>query len=138
MDEKRKSVLVCLIIGAVICALVVAINWRLEQHILRRLSDCTFVSAVLLLGSGGLKFARNQGTFDIMSYGLKSALEIHFPFSKMDKPLSARQESFADYKERKRQKRKGASDLLWAGLVYLVLAIVFTVLYSIIVGVNIG
>lgn len=138
MDEKRKSVLVCLIIGAAICALVMAINWQFEQHILRRLSDCTFVAAVVLLGSGGLKFARNQGTFDIMSYGLKSAFQIHFPFSKMDKPLSARQESFADYKERKRQKRKGASDLLWSGLVYLVLAILFTVLYSIIVGINIG
>ena len=134
MSEKRKSILICLIIGAVICALVVAINWKMEQHILRRLSDCTFVAAVMLLGSGGLKFARNQGTFDIMSYGLKSAFQIHFPFSKMDKPLSARQESFADYKERKRQKRKGASDLFWAGLV----SIVFTVLYSVIVGINIG
>lgn len=101
---------------------------------MRMLCDGCFVAAAMLLGSGGLKFARNQGTFDMMTYSMKSVFHLHFPFAKMNSPLEEREEDFVEYKERKRAKRKPASDLLWSGLIYLIASVVFLVLYLLTAG----
>lgn len=129
MSEKRKGILIHICLGAVIAAAVAALGMSKGYPVLHRLCDGCFVAAVLLLGSGGLKFARNQGTFDIMTYSLKAAFHLHFPFSKMNSPLEEKEEDFADYKERKRAKRKSSAELLWAGLLYLAASVVFFVLY---------
>ncbi len=129
MSEKRKGILIHICLGAVIATAVVALNWSKGYPVLHLLCDGCFVAAVLLLGSGGLKFARNQGTFDIMTYSVKAAFHLHFPFTKMNSPLDEREEGFADYKERKRAKRKTSAELLWAGLVYLIASMVFFVSY---------
>ncbi len=130
MDEKRKRFLVDLILGAVVAVAVMFITARRGFGIIHLLCDGCFVAAVLLLGTGGLKFVRNEGMFDIFSYSIKSVFDIHYPFAKMHSPLEEkRKEDFAAYKERKKEKRKPAADLLWAGLVYLALAAVFFVTY---------
>lgn len=129
MSEKRKNILFSIFTGAVIAVAVSILGWTRGHSVPHMLCDGCFVAAVILLGMGGLKFARNQGMFDIMTYSLKAAFHMHFPFSKMNSPLEEREEEFADYKERKRAKRKSPADLLWAGLLYLVAAVVFFVIY---------
>ena len=129
MSEKRKSILFQICTGAVIAAAVAILGWTRGHSVLRMLCDGCFVAAVILLGMGGLKFARNQGTFDMMTYSLKAVFHLHFPFSKMNSPLEEREEDFADYKERKRAKRKSPSDMLWAGLLYLLASVVFLGIY---------
>ena len=129
MDEKRKNFLIYLGFGIVIATLVVVLNWNNGYAWIHMLCDGCFVAAVLLLGFGGLKFARNQGVFDMFSYSIKSVFHLHYPFTKMNSPLEEREESFVDYKERKQAQRKSPREILWAGLVYLVLALVLFVIY---------
>ncbi len=126
MTEKRKNLLVNLITGFVVAVIVIVFGLGSEKSICHLLCDGTFVAAVILLGIGGLKFARNGGTFDIMAYGIGSAVRMTFPWL-----LKERKDAdFAAYKERKREIRQSAKPELLAGLVYLVLALIFLVIYS--------
>lgn len=127
MTNLKKGIIIHLCIGAAIVIGVIVLNWQYEYLWSHLLCDGFFVAAVVLLGFGGLKFTRNQGVFDMLMYSVSSTFQIHYPFTKMDSPLQERQETFLDYKERKRAKRKSAAELLWAGLVYLVLALIFLV-----------
>lgn len=129
MSEKQKDILFNICTGAVIAVAVAALGWTRGHSMLRMLCDGFFVAAVVLLGMGGLKFARNQGAFDMMTYSLKTVFHLHYPFSKMNSPLEEREEDFVDYKERKRAKRKSSAEMLWAGLLYLILAAIFLVVY---------
>lgn len=135
MSEKQKGILFHVCTGAVIAVAVAMLGWSRGHAVLRLLCDGCFVAAVVLLGSGGLKFARNQGTFDMFTYSMKTVFHLHYPFSKMNSPLEEREEDFIDYKERKRAKRKSSAELLWAGLLYLVAAVVFLVIYLLAAGV---
>ena len=133
MEEKRKRFLVDLVCGIVIAGVVIAINFGRGHGVLRLLCDGCFVAGVLLLGTGGLKFFRNEGMFDIFSYSIKSVFQIHYPFAKMNSPLEEKKkEDYATYKERKREKRKSPADLLWAGLIFMALAVVFTLVNALI------
>ncbi len=127
MDEKRKGILIYLGIGSVIAIAVIVLNWQKAYAWTHLLCDGFFVAAVALLGFGGLKFTRNQGVFDMLTYSVSTTFQLHYPFTKMNSPLEERPETFIDYKERKRAKRKPASELLWSGLVYLVLAVIMLV-----------
>lgn len=134
MNDKQKGILIHLGIGAVVAILVVILNWDRGYSISQLLCDGFFVTGVLLLGFGGLKFVRNQGFFDMLTYSVSTTFQLHFPSSKMNSPLEERNEDFVDYKERKREKRKTAAELLWAGLIYLVLAVIMLVVYSLTVS----
>ena len=129
MNDKLKQVSIWLVVGLLSTAGVAYLDWSRGYGWSHMICDGFFVTAVLLLGMGGLKFARNQGIFDMMTYSISNVFQIHFPFSKMDSPLNARQEDFVDYKERKKAERKPAGDMVWAGLVYLVLSIVMIFVY---------
>lgn len=129
MSENWKKLLISLISGMVIAVVVVALNWSSGYPIIHKLCDGFFVAAVVLLGVGGLKVARNAGNFDMISYGVKSALYITLPWLKSNSPLEHKEEDFVSYKERKRGERKPANDLLIAGVVYLVLASMLLIVY---------
>lgn len=135
MREKKKGIFFHICTGAVIVVAVGLLGWSRGHSVLRLLCDSCFVAAVLLLGGGGLMFARNQGTFDMMTYSLKTVFHLHYPFSKMNSPLEEREEDFVEYKERKREKRKSSAELLWAGLVYLIASLVFLVVYLVQTGI---
>ena len=134
MDEKRKGFLISLIFGAVIAVIVILVTARRDFPVIHLLCDGCFVAGVLLLGTGGLKFFRNEGMFDIFAYSIKSVFQIHYPLAKMKSPLEDKKEGYAEYKERKKAQRKPARDLLWAGLVYLALATVFFAVYMLVPG----
>jgi len=128
MTNQKKGFLIYLALGGAIAIAVIVLNLiRYDYAVTHLLCDGFFVAAVVLLGMGGLKYTRNQGMFDMLSYSLSTTFTLHYPFTKMNSPLEERQESFLDYKERKRTKRKPAADLLWSGLVYLVLALLLLV-----------
>lgn len=126
MTEQRKNLLTNLATGLVVAVMVFGFGWDPEKGIFHQLCDATFVAAVILLGIGGLKFARNGGTFDIMAYGIGSAIRMTFPWLLKDR----KDADFAAYKERKREVRQSARPELLAGSVYLVLALIFLALYS--------
>lgn len=129
MSETKKGTLIHLGFGFVVATFVVILGWDSGHTLFHLLCDGCFVAAVLLLGSGGLKFVRNRGAFDMMTYSIKTVFHIHLPFTKMNSPLEEREEDFMDYKERVSEKRKSSAELLWAGLAYMIAALVFFVLY---------
>ena len=130
MSERRKRFIADMVFGVLVAGAVIAINAGRGHAVTRLLCDGFFVAGVLLLGTGGLKFVRNEGMFDIFTYSIKSVFTIHYPFAKMKSPLEEKKaEDFPTYKERKREKRKSPADLLWAGLVFMALAAVSFAVY---------
>ena len=129
MDDKRKRLIVDLIFGLLVAGAVILINANRGHAVTRLLCDGCFVAGVLLLGTGGLKFVRNEGMFDIFTYSIKTAFQIHYPLTKMNSPLEEKKEDYPTYKERKKEKRKSSADLLWAGLIFMALAAVFLAVY---------
>ena len=129
MSEKLKGFLIFLVVGLVIAIAVIIANWRLTQPVTQRLSDGFFVAGVLLIGMGGLKYVRNQGFFDMASYGITAAFHTAFPGTRSNSPLDQREEDFLSYKERKKAERKPATEILLAGAAYLALAAIMLVIY---------
>lgn len=126
MSEKRKKILIDLNFGLVIAAIVFFFRRDNGFPLVHQLCDCCFVAGVLLLGMGGLKVARNAGTFDMMAYGLDSALRISLPWITKEK----KDADFVAYKERKKEERKPATEMLIAGSVYMALAVILLIIYS--------
>ena len=124
MNEKFKSVLGNLAVGAPVAAAVTWLNVTRGYPFLHCLCDGLFVSAVLLLGLGGLRGVRNKGTFDVVGFGFSTAVRIALPFLHGEEDADV-----YEYSQRKAEKRKGAGGLLAAGAVYLVLSIVALALY---------
>ena len=125
MTESRKRFLINLLLGFCVAMTVITVKWDAESLLSHKLCDGSFVAAVMLMGFGGLKFARNGGTFDIMAWGIGSAVRMTFPWL-----LNERKDAdFAAYKERKKDTRQSAKPELLSGLVYLALCLIFLVIY---------
>lgn len=72
---------------------------------------------------------RNQGLFDIMSYGIKTVFNIHWPWI-APRSKEEGKEAFHEYRLRKREIRKSPAGILLAGAVYLALAFVMLAVYT--------
>ncbi len=129
MKDSKKKILVNFIAGLIMVATVVVINWEREFSWVHKLCDGCFVAGVLLAGMGGLRFARNKGTFDVMSYSVSSVLHTTFSFLRPQNQLGDREESFLDWRDRKQAARKPAGDLLIPGGVFLAVAVVLLIVY---------
>ena len=125
MTQQRKHFLIFMITGLLSAAIAVYYRWDPEKLLFHQLCDGAFVAGVVLVGIGGLKFARNGGTFDIMVWGLDSVVRTTFPWM-----LKDRQDAdFVAYKERKKESRQSAKPELLAGAFYLALSVIFLVIY---------
>lgn len=91
------------------------------------LSDSFFVPGILLAGFGALLKIAEGGFFDGVGYGLKRAALSLIPGARIKK-----EETYAEYKERKEKSRKHA--VLWVPLivggVFVALGAVFLILYN--------
>lgn len=126
MNEKTKSFLVSLAVGAVITLAVCLMTKTESIGIIQCLCDGLFVAGVLVAGSGGLVFVRNQGMFDIFTFGVRSLFGVHFPW--VD-PRDKQRESYAEYRERKRKNRKSPVGTVLAGVVFLALSGIMLAIY---------
>ena len=125
MSGKIREFLILLAVGAAIAAAVFALNLRREYGALRSLCDGLFVAAVLLLGVGGIKAARNKGTFDVAGFGLRHVVDMTVPAFRREE-----REDLQQYRERKALERKSSAGLLLAGGVYLAMAVIALVVYE--------
>lgn len=125
MTEFRKKLLANLISGLLIAVIVIFFRYDAEKGLIHQLCDGCFVAGVMLLGFGGLKFARNAGTFDMMAYGIDSALRVTLPWVMKEK----KDADFVAYKERKQETRKPAKPEVVSGLIFLALSLVLLILY---------
>ena len=129
MSGKIREFLILLAVGAAIAAAVFALNLSREYGALRSLCDGLFVASVLLLGVGGIKAARNKGTFDVAGFGLRYVVDMTIPAFRREE-----KEDLQQYRERKALERKSSASLLLAGGIYLVLSVIALVIYELAVG----
>lgn len=133
--EKRHSgavkYVVTALVGAVMALLVLSANdftvGAGARERCRVLCDAFTIPGVILSMCSLLGFVAKQGIFDGLSYSLKYAVSFLIP----GKALDRRSEHYADYVERKQKKRSGRSSwfMLWVGLAYLALSLVFLSLF---------
>ena len=95
-----------------------------EQY--KILSDAFMVPGAILACSSILAWVASEGTFDMISYGLRRGASSLIPFARHN------DETFYDYKVKKKAKREGRSAwfLLFVGLGFLLVMLVFNILYS--------
>ena len=125
MNPNTKSFFTAFAIGAVIAVVVCVIESAQSVGAAQLLCDGFFVAGVLIAGSGGLAFVRNQGMFDIFSFGVRSLFGVHFHWVDKEKE----KETYADYRERKSKNRKSPVGTLLAGAVYLGLSGILLIIY---------
>lgn len=89
----------------------------LKKDVIRYCSDGFFISGILLAGAGILVFCSRNGTFDMLTYGVKTAVHTWFH--------TGNKESFYDYKQRLGEKVTPCAFLIIPGLVFLLIAAVF-------------
>lgn len=87
------------------------------------LSDGCFLIGVLNFGIGGLIFVSNEGTFDILGYGLRSFWGFFF------KGLN-KYADFIDYKESKHKVKFPVFNFLGFGVLFITFAYLFLKSYQ--------
>lgn len=126
MERKTRDFLVALAVGAGITVIAVLVGFMDKRRtVLQVLCDGFTVSGVLLLCFSGLVWSRNQGTFDMITFGVTRITK--FRYSKLDD--EERKETFYDYRQRKSATRRNATASLKAGLAYIAAALVLLVLF---------
>ena len=126
---KSKSFLISMIIATVIAAGMGFLNAMQEKGVMELLCNACFVAGVFVGGFGCLLLAANEGMFDLFGYGISFVTRVHLPFLGIGS--GHEKETYADYKERKRAKRKSPAGVLLAGGIFLGLAVIFLVIYLI-------
>lgn len=123
MSESRKSIVADLTVGMMIAFGVYLLNQDQGHSLTHTLSDCFFVAAVVLLGSGGLRFCTSRGALDMLGYGFKTVGEFFTKAGRLDGP----DEDYFTYCQRKAEERKPFTHFLIAGLIYLGLSAIFLI-----------
>ena len=90
------------------------------------LADAFFVSGILMTLFAGLLFVSSEGALVGIGFVLRNAVLTFIPMGR------AKQELYADYRARKLKeaKKHNNSYMLVTGLVFLVIGIAFTVIWS--------
>ena len=127
MTDKLKAMIPDLVLGLAAAVFTVVLNWNAGYSLIHLLCDGCFVAAVLLLGAGGIVFCQSKGGLDMLGYGMSSLLNMFLHAGRKD----AREEDYYTYCQRKAQERKPFAHTLMAGSCYLVLAVIFLILYSV-------
>jgi hypothetical protein len=127
VSENQKSILVDLCLGLVIAIAIFFWKSGSEYPLLHLLSDSTFVSAVVLLGMGGLRLCVNSGSLDMLGYGFST---LQNNLRNIGKIEGGPKETYYEYSQRVAEERKPCGHYLIAGAVFLVAAIGFLVAYE--------
>ncbi len=94
-----------------------------SQTVFHILSDSFFVVGVVITGIGLLVFSSNEGTFDMLAYGMRSF------FDMFRKTSIKRYESFYDYRQERAEKKLSFGFMLLCGVFFLLVAAVMYLLY---------
>ena len=134
MKEKiiqlAKKYLICFGIMAIITVImVISFGYSSDDSLAVKytiLSDSFFVPGIIMLLVGLLIWVSTTGFFDALAYGATVFIKGFTRFKRTE-----RFERFYEYKERKAEGRGFTHGyLLISGLVYLLIGVVFTMLFS--------
>jgi hypothetical protein len=115
-------------IGILMCVGVILIgdisNQESISDVMKILTNAFFVPGILILGFGLLILASNGGTFDMLSYGTKKFFDL------FRRPQYRKiTDTFYDYRKAKQENPIDFMYMIFIGLGFLVISVVFLVLY---------
>ena len=126
--KKALPYIISAAVGIAIFIVVICIKsiWNAEEtaDVMQILSDACFVPGVMLAGVGLIIFASNGGAFDMLSY----AVIKFFDLFRRD-PRNKKYKDFYEYREAKKDKKRGMAFMLIVGLIFIAIATVFLIVY---------
>lgn len=132
MRQENKSLLIKYIICFGVAALITVMVFWIQGFFtdsaainIQILSDGFTVSGVLFVLFGGMLYVSEEGALLGIGFVLRNIALAFIPMGRM------KHEKYADYRERKMSERKKSGDhaILFVGLAFLLIGIVFTVIY---------
>lgn len=126
--RKALPYIVSAIVGVAIFITIICVKgiWNESEthNVMSILSDACFVPGVILAGVGLLIFASNGGAFDMLAYAFIKIFDL------FRRDYSARKyKDFYEYREAKKDKKRGMAFMLIVGLVFIALAAIFLIVY---------
>lgn len=134
MKKKNISYLTIIIVGLLMSLGVCSSKNILKQplsEVIKILSDSFLLPAFIFCGFGILAFASNSGFFSMASYTFKKIIS-HISIRKVNNFDEKYKDYFEYYKEKMKEKAP-VGVILFPGLLFFMLSVIFTVLYSYVV-----
>ena len=95
------------------------------KNVLHTVCDGFFIAGVILAGMAGLSYCGNEGTFDMLFFGVK---QVFRTFSQRD--LSKNRQTFYDYRKQRMENQKPVVYILIIGLVHILIAGIILLIYN--------
>ena len=126
--RRFKKYLITLLVGFALVALILAskgvFSMTKPAEILHGLTDAFFVVGVVMTGGGLLVFSSNEGSFDMLVYGVSSFLDF------FRKTSRKKYDTFYDYRESRADKKYSFGFLLICGLFFVAVSLVLLYFYG--------
>ena len=126
--KAYKKFFITMLIGLGAVALILWSKDILQQtapvEIFHILTDAFFVVGTVITCAGLLVFSSNEGSFDMLVYGVKSFLDM------FRKKSMKKYDTFYDYRESRADKKLKFGFLLICGLMFLVISLVMYFFYQ--------
>lgn len=123
-----KKYLITLLIGFAVVALILWSKDVFSQtstgKIFHILTDAFFATGVFVTSAGLLVFSSNEGTFDMIVYGVSSF------FDMFRRNSNKKYETFYDYRESRQDKKIQFGFIVICGLFFLAVSLVMYLLYK--------
>lgn len=126
--KSIKKYLITLIVGF---STAILIAWSKDifaqtapVQIFHILCDSFFAVGTVIVCAGLLVFSSNEGTFDILVYGMNSFLDM------FRKSSRKKYDTFYDYRESRADKKNGFGFLLICGLLFVAISLVMYLFYA--------
>ena len=130
MSKTLKKYLITSTLALVLTFLITLSRGVFEKEnivdVLHVLIDSTFVVSILFTGFGLLIFSANEGTFDMISYGMTSFLALF----KKDRENYLKYKTYVDYKEAKADNKHSFAHIVLVGLAVFVVCLIFIAFYE--------
>ena len=118
---------ITMLIGCALVALIANAKDVLDQNqmvaVFHILCDAFFATGFVIFAAGLLVFSSNEGTFDMIVYGVKTFLDV------FKKDAVKKYDSFYDYRVSREEKKVKFGFLLICGAIFLAISFVMYFLY---------
>ncbi|MBQ7921146.1 MAG: DUF3899 domain-containing protein [Clostridia bacterium] len=125
--KTMKKYLITILVGLLAVFLILWSKDIFAQNqpvtVFHILCDAFFAVGVVITGVGLLIFSSNEGTFDMLSYGMTSFLDM-FRRKKVNQ-----YDSFYDYRKSREEKKISFGFILICGILFLIASGVFYYMY---------
>lgn len=134
MDKKQKmiSYIVVFAIGILIVLSMCFssdFSSQTRTDMMKILSNAFFIPGVIFTGLGALIFVSNMGYFNVFDYGIKQMISTRFTTKEKRKAFRDKYPDLYTFNEEKKKEKAQFTFILFPGIIFILLAVLFTVLF---------